>query len=174
MLRCLGAGCGRWLAWGALFTSCSVAAAEPKRIHIACDDHTDYFWTADPATYRRALVETLDEFERVAREKSSASRRVIVSNEMDFFRDFEATYGARLPSLSVSFGNDWDLYPATLAEGAVLENEFYRVTVGERGAITSLVDKSGNSRECVRPGDGKAMNDLGPSEGVLEFEQGRP
>ena len=62
-------------------------------------------------------VKTLtDEFERVARQKSNASRKVIVSNEVDFFRDFEAMYGSKLPSLSVSFGNDWDLYPATIAE----------------------------------------------------------
>ena len=62
-------------------------------------------------------VKTLtDEFERVARQKSNASRKVIVSNETDFFKDFEATYGSKLPSLSVSFGNDWDLYPATIAE----------------------------------------------------------
>jgi hypothetical protein len=31
-----------------------------KRIYLAADDHTDYFWTADGETYRRAFLEMLD------------------------------------------------------------------------------------------------------------------
>ena len=62
-------------------------------------------------------VKTLTtEFESVARDKSTANRRVRNSNEIDFFQDFEATYGAKLPSYSAAFGNEWDLYPASLAE----------------------------------------------------------
>ena len=62
-------------------------------------------------------VKTLTaEFESVARNKTTASRRVRNSNEIDFFQDFEATYGAKLPSYSAAFGNEWDLYPASLAE----------------------------------------------------------
>ncbi|OAI57330.1 hypothetical protein AYO49_00260 [Verrucomicrobiaceae bacterium SCGC AG-212-N21] len=48
---------------------------------------------------------------------SNASRRVIVSNEIDFFQDFEANHGA--PALSektVSFGNEWDTYCTSMAE----------------------------------------------------------
>ena len=41
---------------------------------------------------------------------------MIISNEVDFFEDVEKTYGDRLPSQSCSFGNDWDLHSATLAE----------------------------------------------------------
>lgn len=44
------------------------------------------------------------------------TQQCIVSNEEDFFRDFEARYGASLPRRSVSFGNEWDVYVATLAE----------------------------------------------------------
>jgi alpha-mannosidase len=51
-----------------------------------------------------------------AQAQSNSSRRVIVSNQQDFFQDFEATYGAGLPSVSCSFGNEWDLYCAALAE----------------------------------------------------------
>lgn len=57
-----------------------------------------------------------NEFVIVAKTKTNSQRQVIVSNEKDFFEDFEATYGASLPSVSASFGNEWDLYCAALAE----------------------------------------------------------
>ncbi|MGA2031342.1 MAG: hypothetical protein ABSG68_03730 [Thermoguttaceae bacterium] len=56
------------------------------------------------------------EFESVARDKTTANRRVRNSNEIDFFQDFEATYGSKTPSYSAAFGNEWDLYPASMAE----------------------------------------------------------
>jgi alpha-mannosidase len=63
-------------------------------------------------------IETLtDEFINVAQAKTIAgTRRVIVSNEEDFFVDFENTYSSNLPSLGCSFGNEWELYVASLAE----------------------------------------------------------
>jgi len=57
-----------------------------------------------------------DEFVRVAKAKTDETRTVIVSNEEDFFRDFEATYGDKLPTVSASFGNEWDSYCAAMAE----------------------------------------------------------
>ena len=56
------------------------------------------------------------EFEDVARTKSNADRLVLNSNEIDFFNDFETTYGAALPSYAAAFGNEWDLYLASMAE----------------------------------------------------------
>ena len=47
-------------------------------------------------------------------QKSTPNRRVIVSNETDFFEDFLATYGASLPTFSGSFGNEWELYQASM------------------------------------------------------------
>ena len=38
----------------------SPAGAQQKRVYIAPDDHTDYFWTADEDTYRQVFLETLD------------------------------------------------------------------------------------------------------------------
>ncbi len=38
-----------------------------------------------------------------------------VSNEEDFFRDVERSY-PNLPAESVSYGNEWDLYPASMNE----------------------------------------------------------
>lgn len=57
-----------------------------------------------------------DEFVRAARSKTTADRQVIVSNEQDFFEDFEAAYGTNLPTTAASFGNEWDLYSASMPE----------------------------------------------------------
>ena len=38
----------------------TTAHAQQKRISIAPDDHTDYFWTADDVAYRKAFVRSLD------------------------------------------------------------------------------------------------------------------
>ncbi len=57
-----------------------------------------------------------DEFVSVARDHTNESRKVIVSDQLDFFRDFEAAHGEQLPTLSAGFGNEWDLYSASLAE----------------------------------------------------------
>jgi alpha-mannosidase len=56
------------------------------------------------------------EFITTAQAKTNASRQVIVSNEQDFFQDFEANHGASIPSVSASYGNEWDLYCASMAE----------------------------------------------------------
>ena len=61
-------------------------------------------------------IDTSLSFVAAATSMSNASRRVIVSNEQDFFEDFEASYGARLPSLGCTFGNEWELLCASMAE----------------------------------------------------------
>ena len=38
----------------------NLAAAAQKRIYIAPDDHTDYMWTADEATYQSSFLAMLD------------------------------------------------------------------------------------------------------------------
>ena len=62
------------------------------------------------------LQSTTDAFVQASLQLSDASRRVIVSNEVDFFRDFEATHGASLGSYGASFGNDWELLTASMGE----------------------------------------------------------
>ena len=59
---------------------------------------------------------TTDQLSAAAQSASNNSRRVIVSNEVDFFRDFETTYGATLPHLTQSYGNEWEHACASLAE----------------------------------------------------------
>lgn len=58
------------------------------------------------------------EFVTTAQTMSNASRRVIVSNELDYFADFESTYppATSVPALSLAYGNEWELDAATLAE----------------------------------------------------------
>lgn len=62
------------------------------------------------------LRTTVDEFVRVAKAATRPDRRVIVSNESDFFQDMERTYGDTLPALACSFGNEWDTYCTSMAE----------------------------------------------------------
>lgn len=42
--------------------------------------------------------------------------KLYLSNQVDFFKHFENIYGSRLPEVSLSYGNEWDLNLATLAE----------------------------------------------------------
>ncbi len=54
-------------------------------------------------------------FLEAARLETTPNRRVRVSNEEDFFEDVARSY-PRLPSESVSYGNEWDLYCASMNE----------------------------------------------------------
>jgi len=62
------------------------------------------------------LETTTDRLSGPAQSATDQSRRVIVSNELDFFRDFETNYGATLPSLTQSYGNNWEEACASLSE----------------------------------------------------------
>ncbi len=53
---------------------------------------------------------------QAARAASTTDRRVIVSNEIDFFQDFESVHGSQIPTLGLSFGNEWELLTASMAE----------------------------------------------------------
>ncbi len=59
-----------------------------------------------------------DHFHVIAQQQSNAQRQVIVSNESDFFADFEHRYGATLASVTATYGNEWDLYSASMSETA--------------------------------------------------------
>jgi alpha-mannosidase len=58
----------------------------------------------------------VDHFPDIAKRETTPDREVIVSNEVDFFEDFEKRYGKTLDSHAVTYGNEWDLYSASLAE----------------------------------------------------------
>ena len=61
-----------------------------------------------------------------------------------------------------------DTITANAASGS-LSNEYYSLTCGSNGAITSLIEKTSN-RQYVRNVDGRAINDLGPGSGIIEVE----
>jgi alpha-mannosidase len=62
------------------------------------------------------LKTTTDEFVKTAQKSSNAERKVIVSNMVDFFQEFEKNHGAKLPEFNAAFGNEWDLYSASVTE----------------------------------------------------------
>ena len=93
-------------------------AAEPYRIRAAfgfgwdaLDRKTGQIYEQDPKQYPFVA-----HFHEIARAATKPGREVIVSNEEDFFRDFQAHYGDQLPAESLSYGNEWDLYSASMAE----------------------------------------------------------
>lgn len=97
---------------------CAPGASESYRVRAAfgfgwdaLDRKTGQTYAADPKRY--PLV---DHFHLVAQRETTADRQVIVSNQEDFFRDFDATHGAELPAQRVTFGNEWDLYSASMSE----------------------------------------------------------
>lgn len=77
----------------------------------ALDRKTGQPYAADPKNYPLSA-----HFHEVARSESTSDRQVIVSNEEDFFRDFERNYGDKLPEECVALGNEWDLYSASMSE----------------------------------------------------------
>ena len=107
-------------------------------------------------------VQTLtDDFITAAQAKTTANRQVYVSNELDFFRDFEAAHGSQLASLGVSFGNEWDLYVASLSEASAdVKRSLARLRAAE--AMATLVALKTPSfldgRQAARD---KAMIDFG-------------
>ena len=93
-------------------------ADEPYRVRAAfgfgwdaLDRKTGQPYPADPKAYPQ-----VDHFHIIAQQQSNEGRRVIVSNEQDFFEDFEKTHGATLDAQAVTYGNEWDLYSASMAE----------------------------------------------------------
>ncbi len=77
----------------------------------ALDRKTGQPYAPDPATYP-----VVDHFHDIAQQQSNAQRQVIVSNEKDFFEDFENSHGQSLPSQTVTYGNEWDLYSSSMSE----------------------------------------------------------
>ncbi len=57
-----------------------------------------------------------EHFHVIAKAQTTPERQVIVSNQEDFFQDFEQNYGKILPSESLTYGNEWDLYSASMSE----------------------------------------------------------
>jgi alpha-mannosidase len=81
-------------------------------------------------------------FIEAAKNKTNETRKVRVSNEVDFFEDVEKTY-KNLPSESLSYGNEWDIYCASMNETtAKVRRSVEKLRVAEGlASIVSLKNK---------------------------------
>lgn len=62
------------------------------------------------------LMTKTDEFTRAAKDYTDSVYQIIVSNEIDFFEDFEKKYGSSLPSETITYGSpEWGYNIASLA-----------------------------------------------------------
>jgi len=107
------------------------------------------------------LKSLTDLFVQTAKEKTTVDRQVVVSNEWDFFEDFESRYGHDLPEVAVTFGNEWDLYVASMAEvTARVRRSTEKLRAAESmAALVTRVDPAFMApREAARD---RAMLDLG-------------
>jgi alpha-mannosidase len=68
------------------------------------------------------------EFVSTAKTLTDSTQSIYVSNQLDFFQDFESSFGNDLPTQAVTYGNEWDLYCASLAD----------VTASVRRAVEKL------------------------------------
>ncbi|PSR57258.1 glycoside hydrolase [Adhaeribacter arboris] len=86
------------------------------------------------------LQTTTDIFTTTAQAKTNAQRQVIVSNQSDYFKAFEAAYGKVIPEESLAYGNEWDLYSASMAElSAKVKRSVEKLRAAE--AMASLVSQ---------------------------------
>lgn len=103
------------------------------------------------------------DFVTQAQALTTAQRRVICSNEQDFFEDFVGTQNPdlSLPTVAYSYGNEWELFCATLAEGSArVKRAVEKLRSAEAlASVASLYDPSFMSgRETARD---LAFMDLG-------------
>ncbi len=69
--------------------------------------------------------------------------KLFLSNQLDFFKDFENTYGSQLPAVSESYGNEWDLNLASLAEtSGKLKRSMEKLRTAESLAAIVSVDNN--------------------------------
>ncbi len=89
------------------------------------------------------LTTNLD-IQNTCKTKSDNTRNCIVSNTNDFFDEFSALYGDKIPTVSAGFGNEWDLAPASLSEvSARVKRSIEKLRAAEALAtLVSLKDPS--------------------------------
>jgi alpha-mannosidase len=107
------------------------------------------------------LQYTSDEFVTIAQQNTTPNRRIIVSNQEDFFRDFEQNFGSGLETFSAAYGNEWDALVASMAEvSARIKRSTEKLRAAE--AMATLVTLNNptfmDSRTAARD---KAMLNLG-------------
>lgn len=122
----------------------------------ALDRKTGQPYAANPKDYPQT-----EHFHIIAQAQTTTGRQVIVSNEQDFFVDFEKAYGANLPSESVTYGNEWELYSASMAEtSARVKRSVEKLRAAELMAVLVSLQRPAllEGREAARD---LAFTDLG-------------
>jgi alpha-mannosidase len=102
-----------------------------------------------------------DHFHVIAQRQSNDKRQVIVSGVNDFFADFATNYAANLPTENVTYGNEWDLYSASMSEtSARVKRSVEKLRAAELLATLVSLKKPAflNGREQARD---LAFTDLG-------------
>ncbi|MBN1312195.1 MAG: glycoside hydrolase [Anaerolineae bacterium] len=130
-------------------TDPSFIARYPYRVIGAFGQGWDDFKTMDQS------------FIAAAQNKTNSNRRVIVSNQQDFFEDFESTYGTEIPFQTCTFGNEWDLYCASMAEvSACVKRSTEKLRAAEALATLVNLQQAGfmDGRQVARD---QAWMDLG-------------
>ncbi|MEO8762762.1 MAG: glycoside hydrolase [Ginsengibacter sp.] len=91
-------------------------------------------------------------FISLATTSSNTGEKIIVSNEIDYFKDIEAVYGKTLPVETVARGNEWDIYVASLAEvSARIKRSVEKLRAAE--ALATIVSLS-------QPGFAKSLTEM--------------
>ncbi len=96
---------------------------------------------------------TNDDLVPAAIADNDPGHQVIVSNEVDFFKDFENTYGSSLSSLTQTYGNEWDLACASIAGvSGKIKRSLEKLRVAEAmAAIVSNYDNTfGSSLDSLK------------------------
>jgi len=102
-----------------------------------------------------------DEYVTTARQNGNADRRIIVSNQEDFFRDFEHSYGTGLETFAASYGNEWDVLVASMAEvSARIKRSTEKLRAAESMATLLSLNEPSFMASRTEARD-KAMLDLG-------------
>jgi alpha-mannosidase len=77
-----------------------------------------------------------------AKNNTNTSQRIIVSNEEDFFKDYEATYGSSIAVEQVARGNEWEILVSTLAEtSAKVKRSIEKLRIAEAMATIAAVNE---------------------------------
>jgi alpha-mannosidase len=85
------------------------------------------------------------------KQRTLPGTRVILSNQSDFFREFESAYGDQLPEVTLAYGNEWDLNLASLAEvNAELKRSMEKLRSAEAMAAFLSVQNEGLFEELLQ------------------------
>jgi len=107
------------------------------------------------------LKTTSDEFIVAAKKNTNADRKVIVSNMVDFFEEFEKQHGKTLPEYNASFGNEWDLYTASLTEVSSRMRRAVEKLRGAEALVAYVSQKFPEFMKSRREAAERAWMDLG-------------